>query len=224
MCGRFALYSPGSRIRAHFRLDNDFHHGPRYNIAPMTTVLAIFSGADGAPAVGLYRWGLLPGWMKKTTDAKLFNARSETILEKPAFRTAFRRSRCLIPANGFYEWKTVRENGRPVKQPYYIRPEDGEDLFGFAGLAEYWRSPAGEVIHSCCIITTAANAFMQPIHHRMPVILGAGDYGQWLDTSRTGWEALRALLLPKAAGMIAYPVSRAVNSSREDSQALVEPV
>jgi putative SOS response-associated peptidase YedK len=225
MCGRYALYGPRSRLREQFDLDEGFDFGPRYNIAPTTKVLIVHPGPGGRRVGSLYRWGLIPGWAKDAAiGAKLNNARAETVADKPAFRAAFRRWRCIVPASGFYEWKAVQEDGRTVKQPYFVRPRDENDLFGFAGLTERWVSPEGEEIHSCCIITTDANSLMMPIHDRMPVILSPDEYGAWLEPTNTNAEALRAFLRPAdAAGMVAYPVSRAVNSARIDSPTLVEP-
>ncbi|MEF8702044.1 MAG: SOS response-associated peptidase [Candidatus Accumulibacter sp. UW26] len=235
MCGRYALYAPAARIREQFDVDDtfdgfdSFDFGPRYNIAPTTQVLVIGPGSAGRRVASLQRWGLIPAWAKdERMGAKLFNARAETVAAKPAFRTAFRRSRCIVPASGFYEWQSVEETGRtkkshPIKQPYYIRPEDEGELFGFAGLGERWVSPDGEEIRSCCIITTDANALMAPIHERMPAILCASDYAAWLDPKQTDPDALRRLLGPaEAAGMLAYPVSRAVNSSRGDAPTFVQ--
>jgi putative SOS response-associated peptidase YedK len=226
MCGRYALYSPTSRIREQFNLNDEFDFGPRYNIAPTTQVLIVQAGPHGERLAKLHRWGLIPSWAKDVSiGAKLINARGETVAEKPAFRTAFRRWRCIVPANGFYEWKAVPEDGRTIKQPYFIRPQDEGDLLGFAGLSERWVSPEGEEIHTCCIITTDANALMMPIHDRMPVILQARDYGAWLDPGNADVDGLRALLRPAGAeGMIAYKVCRAVNSSRGESAAFVEAV
>lgn len=225
MCGRYALYGPASRIREQFDLDDGFDFEPRYNIAPTTAALIVWPGADGGRVGRLCRWGLIPRWAKDASiGTKLINARGETVAEKPTFHTAFRRGRCLVPANGFYEWKSIQEGDRTLKQPYYVRSHDERNLFAFAGLSERWVSPAGEEIHSCCIITTAANALMTPIHDRMPVIVGANDYAAWLDPSNTDANGLRALLRPaESADMIAYPVSRAVNSSRSDSPTFVEP-
>jgi putative SOS response-associated peptidase YedK len=226
MCGRYALYGPISRLREQFDLDDGFDFAPRYNIAPTTQVLIVQSGPRGERLAKLRRWGLIPSWAKDVSiGAKLINARGETVVEKPAFRAAFRRWRCIVPANGFYEWKAVPEAGRTLKQPYFIRPQDEGDLFGFAGLAERWLSPAGEEIHTCCIITTEANALMMPIHQRMPVILQPRDFAAWLDPRNADVDGLRALLRPAAADrMIAYKVCRAVNSSRAESASFVEAV
>jgi putative SOS response-associated peptidase YedK len=226
MCGRYALYGPASRIREQFDLDGGFDFGPRYNIAPTMKVLVVHPGQHGERLASTYRWGLIPSWAKDVTiGAKLINARGETVAEKPAFRAAFRRWRCIVPASGFYEWKPVQEGSRTIKQPYFIRPQDDGDLFGFAGLTERWVSPEGEEVLTCCIITTDANELMMPIHDRMPVILAPNDYGAWLDPGNPDVDGLRASLGPAAAdGMIAYKVCRAVNSSRGDSPTFVEPV
>ncbi|NMQ06258.1 SOS response-associated peptidase [Candidatus Accumulibacter phosphatis] len=225
MCGRYALYGPTSRTREQFDLDDGFDFAPRHNIPPTTNVLVVQSGPDGGRVARPHRWGLIPSWAKDVTiGAKLINARGETVAEKPAFRAAFRCWRCIVPANGFYEWKPVQDGSRTIKQPYFIRPQDEGDLFGFAGLTERWVSPEGEEVHTCCIITTDANALMMPIHDRMPVILQARDYGAWLEPGNAGVNGLQELLRPADAGdMIAYSVCRAVNSSRSDSPKFVEP-
>lgn len=187
MCGRYAPYGPRSWLRTEFRLDDCVLVAPRYNIAPMARVPAVRQDRTGRRRAELYRWGLLPGWAKDPSIAgQLANARAETVAEKPAFRC----SRCIVPANGFYEWKAVATNGRTVKQPYYIRPADEDHLFGFAGLTERWMSPEGEKIYTCCIITTDANAVMAPIHNRMPVILPLADYDAWLDPAHARPERL----------------------------------
>jgi len=226
MCGRYALYGPTSRLQKQFDLDDGFDFGPRYNISPTTQVLIIQAGPHSKRLARLHRWGLIPPWAKDATiGAKLINARGETLAEKPAFRAAFRRWRCIVPASGFYEWKAAQEAGRTIKQPYFIRPADDGDLFGFAGLSERWVSPEGDEVHTCCIITTDANELMIPLHDRMPVILQASDYGAWLDPHNADVNGLRALLRPAVADtMIVYKVCRAVNSSRGDSPTFVEPV
>ena len=224
MCGRYALYAPGRRIREHFRLEDELDLGPRYNIAPGTHVLVVREDPDGRRRAGLCRWGLIPRWAKDPSlGSTLINARAETVDAKPAFRAALRRSRCILPASGFYEWKIVVESGRTLKQPFFIRPHEDDELFGFAGLAECWVSPEGEMVDSCCILTTEANALVKPIHDRMPVILAPGDYDAWLDSKNANLAQLMALLRPaQEEGMLAYPVSRAVNSTRTDSPTLIE--
>ncbi|MCM8612877.1 SOS response-associated peptidase [Accumulibacter sp.] len=226
MCGRYALHGPVSRIREHFELEDGFGFEPRYNIAPTATVLIVKSGPHDKRLARLHRWGLIPPWAKDATiGAKLINARGETVAEKPAFRTAFRRWRCIVPASGFYEWKAAQEAGRTIRQPYFVRPADDGDLFGFAGLSERWVSPEGDEVHTCCIITTDANELMIPLHDRMPVILQASDYAAWLDPGNADVSGSRRLLRPAAAaGMTAYKVCRAVNSSRGESPTFVEPI
>jgi len=226
MCGRYALYGPSSRVREQFDLNGEFDFGPRYNIAPTMKVLVVHPGQHGERVASAYRWGLIPSWAKdESIGAKLINARGETVAEKPAFRAAFRRWRCILPASGFYEWKKIEQGGRTLKQPYFIRPSEERSLFGFAGLTERWMSPDGEEVHTCCIITTDANELMMPIHDRMPVILRPEDYGAWLDPTGMHPDQLRALLRPcDSRELAAYPVSRLVNYSRSESPKLVEPI
>jgi len=177
----------------------------------------------GAGRVGqLVKWGLIPSWAEDpSTYNKLNNARGETVAEKPTFRTSFAKHRCLIPASGFYEWQPVA--GR--KQPYYIHPAAPGGFFAFAGLLAAWTPPAGETIVSTCIITTGPNAVMSPIHDRMPVILQPEQFGAWLDTENHDTAALRAMLGPCPAElMAAYPVSPAINSGRAEGPACIELV
>jgi putative SOS response-associated peptidase YedK len=167
-----------------------------------------------------FRWGLVPSWAKDlAVGYKMINARAETLAEKPAFRRAFRGRRCLILADGFYEWKA--EGGH--KRPYYIRMKDSS-LFAFAGLWEVWTPPEGEPVRSCAIVTTAANDFMKALHHRMPVILPAEAQGPWLDPKNHDLESLKALLLPLPEGALtAHPVSTEVNSPRNDGPRNILP-
>ena len=171
------------------------------------------------------RWGLIPSWAKDPgMGVKLINARAETVAEKPAFRSAFQHRRCLVLADGFYEWK--RQNGK--KQPFYFRFSDGQP-FGFAGLWERWRpleeKPGGEEIISCTILTTAANELVQPIHERMPVIVAPQDYDLWLNPQMPTPEQLQQLLCPYPDQvMTAYPVSSLVNNSRQNSSECIIPL
>lgn len=192
----------------------------------MTNIVVLRQNAEGERTGEFHRWGLLPSWSKDPSiAAKLNNARGETVNEKASFRSAFRRWRCIIPGEGFYEWKPVEENGRMVKQPYYIRPTSDGELFRFAGLTERWTSPTGDEILSCCIITIGPNAVMEPIHDRMPVILSAEDESSWLDPANNDPAMLRRFICPAdPANMMAFTVSRAVNSSRSESPDLITPV
>lgn len=262
MCGRYTLTDPGAELLRHFQLDSlppDYR--PRYNIAPTQQVLAVIAGDKGRRA-GYLRWGLIPSWAKDPSiGSRMINARGETVAEKPSFRTALRRRRCLIPADGFYEWQA--RNGR--KQPIRFTAKDGA-VFAFAGLWESWR-PAGpspqagpdrrgsdrgiadraatdrtgvnrtdsaaetgppppeEVIHTCTIITTDANEFVRPVHHRMPVIISPDDYDLWLDREIDDAEAVLPLLkgAPEDALQM-YEVSVFVNSARNESPQCIAPL
>lgn len=226
MCGRFVLATPPATLIQRFGLTSCVDFIPRYNIAPMTNIVVIRQSAEGERTGEFHRWGLLPGWAKDPSlAAKLNNARGETVNEKASFRSAFRRWRCIIPGNGFYEWKPVEENGRTVKQPYYIRPKEDGEIFRFAGLTERWTSPTGEEILSCCIVTIGPNAVMEPIHDRMPVILSVEDEAAWLDPHNTNPDMLKRFIRPaNPENMMAFTVSRAVNSSRNESPDLIAPV
>jgi putative SOS response-associated peptidase YedK len=203
MCGRFALHAHPDVVSLQFGLASPPLFEPRYNIAPTAQVLIV--RPDGATTV---RWGLVPHWAKDSSmGARMNNARAETVAEKPSFRDAYRSRRCLIPASGFYEWKS--EFG--LRQPYYVHPAN-DDLFAFAGLWEQWRD-----LQTCTIITTSANAKMAAVHDRMPVIVARADYAAWL----AGKEGL---LLPCADSAIELRrVSRAVNNARNDVPELIDP-
>lgn len=222
MCGRYALYGPSSRLRKHFGADVDgLEFTPRYNAAPLQWLPVIRQRPTGERVAHLLRWGLVPSWSKdETSAAKLINARGETVAEKPSFRSAFRRRRCIVPANGFYEWQAVAGG----KQPFYIHPAAGE-LFGLAGLWERWTRPGdGEVIDSFTIVTSDANAVMRPLHNRMPLILDAGDYGAWLDGTADA-DLVRALIRPCPDAMLAcHRVAKAVGNVRNDGPDLIEAV
>jgi putative SOS response-associated peptidase YedK len=219
MCGRYALHSNPGVVALQFGLAHPPALDARYNIAPGTPILAIRADTSHVRSGSLMHWGLIPSWAKDPTIGhRLINARAETLAEKPSFRSAFRRRRCIIPANGFYEWMAT--SGR--KQPYYIRPSKDE-LFGFAGLYEHWKGPDGPV-ESCTIITTDANELMRPIHDRMPVILPVEAYAHWLDPENPDPGALTAMLRPAPAErMAAFPVSYRVNSVKNDGAELIQP-
>ncbi|MEP7181272.1 MAG: SOS response-associated peptidase [Betaproteobacteria bacterium] len=222
MCGRYELHSHPAAIALAFGLAQTPELHPRYNIAPMTDIPVVRVNATGARELVRMRWGLVPRWAKDPSiGAKMINARGETIAEKPSFRTAYRKHRCLLPADGFYEWVQVGGGSHPTKQPMHIGMKDGSP-FGFAGLAERWLSAEGEVLDSCTIVTTEANELLRPIHDRMPVIVAADAYARWLDPAHTDVADLVAPF-PSAA-MAAYPVSTRVNNVRHDDAALIEAV
>lgn len=213
MCGRYALYGPASRVRAAYDLEDCPDFPERYNIAPQSRVLVIRQ-KPGVGRVGqLVRWGLIPSWARDAAiGGRLNNARGETVAEKPAFRSSFARHRCLIPANGFYEWQALTVGGKTGKQPWYIHPATADGLFAFAGLLAAWKAPAGETIVSTCIITTEPNAVMAPIHERMPVILEPAQFADWLDPENHRTGDLKKMLGPvRAEQILAHPVSPAIN-------------
>ena len=224
MCGRFTLRTPLTVLIEHYDLDARGDRQlplfeARYNIAPTQDVLAIRADATtGARTASMLRWGLIPSWADDPEiGARMINARSETAAEKPSFRSAFRRRRCLIAADGFYEWK--RENGG--KQPYYFHMQEGRP-FAFAGLWESW-DKGGGALRSCAILTTRANSVLDGIHDRMPVILPSGAYDLWLDPDADR-EQLADLLIPYPGDDLeTYPVSRYVNSPRNNDERCIEP-
>ena len=221
MCGRFTLTVDPAQLQDTF---GDFifptQFAPRYNIAPTQPVLAIPN--DGKNKADFFLWGLIPSWAKDPSIAnKLINARGETVAEKPSFRGSFKYKRCLIPADGFYEWKTL--TGQKTKTPYFIHMKDRQP-FALAGLWDEWHSPYGNTLRTCIIITTTPNELMSTLHNRMPVILNPGDHAQWLDVNPQKPEALQPLLVPyPATGMRAYPVSTLVNSPGNDRAECVAP-
>jgi putative SOS response-associated peptidase YedK len=226
MCGRFTLNQSSSALADFFSIDNIPDLAAQYNIAPTQKVATVLHNPEtNQREFQQLTWGLIPSWMKDPKmGVKLINARSETVAEKPAFRSAFQHRRCLVLADGFYEWK--RENGQ--KQPFYLRLSNGQP-FAFAGLWERWRPPQhnseAEEIRSCTILTTAANELVQPIHERMPVILAPQDYDLWLNSQMPTSDALQQLLCPyPAEAMTAYPVSSLVNNSRQNSSECIIPL
>jgi len=200
-----------------FQLDGSAEITPSYNVAPTQQVAAVLED-EGGRRLEMLRWGLVPSWADDPDiGARMINARSETAPEKPSFRSAFRRRRCLIPADGFYEWK--RENGG--KQPYYFRMHDGRP-FAFAGLWESWEKGDG-TLRTCTILTTRANAVLEDVHDRMPVILPHDAYNAWLDPDADR-EELGELMIPYGGDDLeTYPVSRFVNSPRNNDERCVEP-
>ena len=212
MCGRYALISNISELQGRFGFVVDSPAPePRYNIAPTQQVLAVVN--DGLRRGEMMRWGLVPSWAKDIKiGSRMINAVSETAAAKPAFRSAFRRRRCLVLADGFYEWRREGKQRTPV----YFFQKSGEPM-AFAGLWESWQSPEGEHIRSCAILTTAANEFMAQIHHRMPVILSAETEPLWLDPLTETPDTLEPLLIPAPPELLdAREVSPTVNNVRND--------
>lgn len=227
MCGRFYLDVPKDEFMAHYGLaDTSLLPPRRYNIAPSQEILAIRAIDGGERTVSLLHWGLIPSWSKdEKPHYSMINARAETVASKPAFRSAFKRRRCLIPASGFYEWQPQNH----YKQPYAItmKEQDGghPTLFSLAGLWEHWESPEGKVVESCSIVVTDANAVLKPIHDRMPVIVDPDNYTAWLDPENHDTDQLKKLLAPYPAGaMKAYPVSRRMNDPTHDEIDCIRPV
>jgi len=221
MCGRFALAIAAEQLSLAFpwlSVPSDLK--PRYNIAPSQPVAVV---PNNHPThLEFFQWGLVPSWAKDVKIGyRMINARSETLAEKPSFRTAYRRRRCLVLANGFYEWKS--EPGRQTKTPYFIALESREP-FAFAGLWDVWRSADGSELPTCTIITTTPNELMAPIHNRMPVILPPAAYDQWLDPAERQPAELQPLLRPfPAEQLTAYPVSTAVNRPQNDTPECILP-
>lgn len=224
MCGRFTLWVDLEQLARAFPwidLPPELETlAPRYNIAPTQPVAVVPNTGDNR--LDFFVWGLIPSWAKDPSiGSRMINARSETLAEKPSFRSAYKRRRCLVLADGFYEWQ---KGPGGSKLPYYIRMKSGEP-FAFAGLWERWSSPYGDEVLSCTIITTEPNELARQYHSRMPVILPADAYDQWLDPSEQPPEALDDLLIAYPADeMEAYPVSTVVNSTANDAPECIEPV
>src|SRR5512143_3331462 len=220
MCGRYRLSST-ERFLERFNVENEIELSPRYNIAPGQEIPVIRQHRERpVRTASLMRWGLIPYWAKDDKGAyKMINARAETVAERPAFRDAIQRHRCLVPANGFYEWQR-RGAG---KQPFHFGMADGS-LFAFAGIWDRWKSPTGDLVESCSILTTTPNALLTDIHDRMPVILRDEDYDLWLDPAFQRGDAVLELLRPfDASAMRRYPVSTRVNSvDNEDAECAAE--
>jgi putative SOS response-associated peptidase YedK len=220
MCGRFVLTADTDMVQMAFNLTNVAHPiAPRFNIAPSQPIAVITN--DDPRTLTYHQWGLIPSWSKDPKmGSKMINARSETAAEKPAFRSAFKRRRCLIPATGFFEWK--KQSGGKV--PMFIHMQDRQ-VFAFAGLWEIWHSPEGGEIRTATILTTEPNEFMAEIHDRMPVILQAKDYETWLAAGDQKADDLMPLMKPFPAELMkAYPVSTFVNSPGNDTPETIEPL
>ena len=221
MCGRLTQYIKPARYGEYLgaMLNENNEIVPRYNVAPSQPILtARINEANQRELVPL-RWGLVPHWSKGPDNRySMINARAETVHEKPAYRDAFKHRRCIIPADGFYEWQQA--NG---KQPYYIKRSNDEP-FAFAGIWERWQGNEGQVIESCSIIVTEANDLIEKIHDRMPVILPPKAFTQWLDPALTHYQARKLLKPFPSVFMAMYPVSRAVNSAKHDDPSLIDPL
>lgn len=218
MCARFSLTAPLESLRRLFGFTQSPNIRPRYNIAPTQQIWALRPDGTQTNAMELFpaKWGLIPSWSKTPENApRLINARSETVAQKPSFRSAYKSQRCLIPANSFFEWQ---KTGKSSKQAWRIGLQNWE-LFAFAGLWENWHSPAGEQIQSCTILTTAANDALSGIHTRMPVIISPDDYKSWLSC-----HSDEGLLKPYPSEQMAwYKVGPKVGNVRNDSADLLEP-
>lgn len=215
MCGRFALKKSAKELKQYYNTKNAVEYPARYNIAPRSPVITIHVAPDGSRVMDPMLWGLVPSWAKDINiGSKMINARSETIEEKPSYRNAFKRRRCIIPASGFYEWHTK------TREPYYFSQK--EEIISLAGLWEHWQSPEGSELYSCTIITTAANHLMQPIHERMPVILDKSAVDIWLDHTQD-IKRIKSLLTPYDDSKLqALAISKQVNSPANDYPELLD--
>ena len=218
MCGRYMLTSPVEALRQLFLFEQRPNLPPRFNIAPTQDVPIVRWNRERARELALVRWGLVPFWAKDVKiGARMINARAETVATLPAFREAYRRRRCLIPADGISEWRKVGK----ARQPFLIKRRDGAP-FALAGLWERWRVPGEEAsLHSCTIVTTSANELVAPLHDRMPVMLAPDDHENWLDPEADGRSLLRPCL---AAWLEAYPVSPKINLMRNDDAGCIQPL
>jgi putative SOS response-associated peptidase YedK len=222
MCGRYEVHTPIEEIARRFeaRLTPEAAAlQPRYNVAPTLEVPVVRESSEGRVLEAM-TWGLVPSWAKDPSGAKPINARAETVFDKPMFRNAIRRRRCLIPADGFYEWRA----GPQRKQPYHVGMVD-DALFALAGVWEYWARAGQEPRVTCAIIVTQANELMAPIHDRMPVIIAPEDYARWLAPATADEASIARMLTPFPAELMrAYAVGTRVNSAKNDGAELLEPL
>jgi putative SOS response-associated peptidase YedK len=236
MCGRFVSSHSADKISQFFGASFETEQLPaNFNVAPTQDVYGVVADASGHREVQAFHWGLVPSWAKETkVGAKMINARSETIGEKPAFKGLFRKHRLIIPMDGFYEWRQAGEGapltkaGKPMKQPMFIHRKDGEPL-AVAGLWATWRDkaagPDAPWLHSCTVITTSANATMTPVHDRMPVILPHSKWDEWLDPTNQDMARLQQLLVPAPDNLLTmHAVSTDVNNVRNKGPELLEPI
>jgi putative SOS response-associated peptidase YedK len=235
MCGRFVSASSPERIAAHFGATTAVESlGENYNVAPTNDVYGVVATPDGALELHVFQWGLIPVWAKEAKiGQKMINARAETIAEKAAFKGVFRKHRCIIPMDGFYEWAAgapdgpVGKNGKPLKRPHFIHRIDGEPL-AVAGIWSAWRDKAGAAdapwLHSAAVVTTSANATMAPIHDRMPVILPRAMWSMWLDPANQHVDVLAKLLVPAPDTLLEmHEVATDVNNVRNKGRHLIDP-
>ncbi len=236
MCGRFVSSSSPENIAEYFGATvNAESLGENYNVAPTNDIYGVVAGLDGEPVLRVFHWGLIPVWAKDTkVGQKMINARSETVAEKPAYKNVFKKTRCIIPMDGFYEWAPGRPDGpvtkagKPMKRPMFIHRLDGEPL-AVAGLWTAWRDkaagPDAPWLHSATVLTTSANGTMTPIHDRMPVILPASKWAEWLDPANDDVTELGKLLVPAPDSLLTMQqVGTDVNNVRNKGAELIEPV
>ena len=220
MCGRYAFFSPAEAVKRTFALDFSPELTPHYNIAPTQSVAALRVAEEGSRSLVMLHWGLVPRWAKeRAIGNRMINARSETLAEKPAYRDAFRRRRCLVLADGWFEWQPAAGG----KQPWFVRLRDPRPI-AFAGLWERWKNPAGgELLESCTIVTTDASESIRRIHDRMPVVLPEQSWDRWMDPAYTDTEALSKTLGPyDSKALQAWQVSRLVNAPKNEGPKLIE--
>jgi putative SOS response-associated peptidase YedK len=217
MCGRFTLHTPTAQIEEAFHLHSGLELKPRYNIAPSQDI-PIIRDTENEREMAMARWGLIPGWSKESRSKySTINARIESVAEKPTYRTPFKKRRCLIPADGFYEWKTV--NG--IKIPHHIRMKNSK-VFAFAGLWDHWEDEEGS-IESCTIIVMPSNEVMKPVHERMPAIIAPAHYDLWLDSRIVDKQEIMHYLSPGPSSQLtAYPVSTWVNTPKNNDERCIK--
>jgi putative SOS response-associated peptidase YedK len=235
MCGRFVSTASPEHIASYFGAEAVAESlGENYNVAPTQDIYAVVTGADGVARVQAFHWGLIPSWAKeRKIGNRMINARSETLAEKPAFRGLFKKKRCIIPMDGFYEWKPGRDDGplnakgKPLKQPLFVRRLDGEPL-AVAGLWTAWKDPTdpeSRYLHSASVITTSANKLMEPVHNRMPVLVPESAWSLWLDPKNDDVSTLSDVFAPRDDGELTmYEVSTDVNNVRNTGPTLIQPL
>ncbi len=233
MCGRFTSVTPPDELARLFETPTPspdvVEHSPNYNVAPTTRILGVAVDREGTRRIGRFQWGLVPSWAKDASgSARLINARSESIFEKPSFRHLVPTRRCIVPMDGFYEWRTIHDVPPPArapKEPIYVTRADGRPL-AVAGIWSSWRSDEESAwLHTCCLVTTRANATIESIHDRMPVILEADDWTSWLDPANSDRREIEALMRPADPDVVVVRrVSTRVNSVRNNDPSLLDPI